>query len=439
MIILLPASRPKWKGQEEYLKHKGEKTVKRRVVVTGLGIISPLGIGVKENWEALCEGRSGIGPITKFDTTDFETKIAGEVKNFDPTSFVDKKEARKMDPFIHYALASSLMAIEDSRLKIDKSNAERVGVLVGAGLGGLTTIEKFHTILLKEGPKKVSPFFIPMLIVNLAPGQISIYLGAKGPNSSVVTACATGNHSIGEAFKIIQRGDADAMIAGGAESTITPMAISGFNAMKALSTRNDEPEKASRPFERNRDGFVIAEGAGILILEELHHALKRDAPIYAEIVGYACNSDAYHIAAPSPNGEGAARCMELALKDAGVAYDEIDYINAHGTSTPLNDLSETIAVKTVFKEHAKKLMVSSTKSMTGHLLGAAGGVEAVFTVLTIKEKIVPPTINYEVPDPECDLDYVPNVARKANVRLAMSNSFGFGGTNATLVFKEFNL
>jgi 3-oxoacyl-[acyl-carrier-protein] synthase II len=411
--------------------------VERRVVVTGLGIISPLGIGIKENWQALCEGRSGIGPITRFDTTEYETKIAGEVKNFDPTSFLDRKEARKMDPFIHYALAAGIMAMEDSHLKIDQSNAERVGVLVGAGLGGLTTIEKYHSILLKEGPKKISPFFIPMLIVNLAPGQISIFFGAKGPNSSVVTACATGNHSIGEAYKIIQRGDADAMIAGGAESTITPLAIGGFNAMKALSTRNEEPQKASRPFEKDRDGFVIAEGAGILILEELSHAVKRNATIHAEIIGYGCNADAYHIAAPSPNGEGAARCMEIALKAAGIPYSEVDYINAHGTSTPLNDLSETMAMKTVFKEHTKKLMVSSTKSMTGHLLGAAGGVEAVFTILTMKEGIVPPTINYEVPDPECDLDYVPNVARKAKVRVAMSNSFGFGGTNAALVFQEF--
>jgi 3-oxoacyl-[acyl-carrier-protein] synthase II len=411
--------------------------VERRVVVTGLGIISPLGIGIKENWQALCEGRSGIGPITRFDTTEYETKIAGEVKNFDPTSFLDRKEARKMDPFIHYALAAGIMAMEDSHLKIDQSNAERVGVLVGAGLGGLTTIEKYHSILLKEGPKKISPFFIPMLIVNLAPGQISIFFGAKGPNSSVVTACATGNHSIGEAYKIIQRGDADAMIAGGAESTITPLAIGGFNAMKALSTRNEEPQKASRPFEKDRDGFVIAEGAGILILEELSHAVKRNAMIHAEIIGYGCNADAYHIAAPSPNGEGAARCMEITLKAAGIPYTEVDYINAHGTSTPLNDLSETMAMKTVFKEHTKKLMVSSTKSMTGHLLGAAGGVEAVFTILTMKEGIVPPTINYEVPDPECDLDYVPNVARKAKVRVAMSNSFGFGGTNAALVFQEF--
>lgn len=409
----------------------------RRVVVTGLGVISPLGIGIKDNWQALCEGRSGIGPITRFDTTEYETKIAGEVKNFDPTSFLDRKEARKMDPFIHYALAAGIMAMEDSHLKIDQSNAERVGVLVGAGLGGLTTIEKYHSILLKEGPKKISPFFIPMLIVNLAPGQISIFFGAKGPNSSVVTACATGNHSIGEAYKIIQRGDADAMIAGGAESTITPLAIGGFNAMKALSTRNEEPQKASRPFEKDRDGFVIAEGAGILILEELSHAVKRNTMIHAEIIGYGCNADAYHIAAPSPNGEGAARCMEIALNDAGILCSEVDYINAHGTSTPLNDIAETMALKTVFKEQAKKLMVSSTKSMTGHLLGASGGVEAVFTILTIKEGIVPPTINYEVPDPECDLDYVPNVARKAKVRVAMSNSFGFGGTNATLVFKEF--
>ena len=409
----------------------------KRVVVTGMGIISPLGTGVEKNWEAICQSKSGIAPITRFDTSDFTSKIAGEVKDFNPEDYMDKKEIKKMDIFIQYALATGKMAIQDSQLEIDESNADRVGVLVGAGLGGLSTIEKYHSILLEKGPKKISPFFIPMLIVNLAPGQISIYFGARGPNSSVVTACATGNHSIGEAFKIIQRGDADAMIAGGAESVITPLAVGGFSSMKALSTRNDEPERASRPFEKDRDGFVIAEGTGVLILEDLKHALKRGANIHAEIVGFGCNGDAYHISAPSPNGIGAAKCMEISMRDAGINYDEIDYINAHGTSTPLNDMSETMAMKTVFKDRAKKIAVSSTKSMTGHLLGAAGGVEAVYSILAIKHGVIPPTINYETPDPECDLDYVPNTPREAKVRFAMSNSFGFGGTNATLIFKEF--
>jgi 3-oxoacyl-[acyl-carrier-protein] synthase II len=409
----------------------------KRVVVTGMGIISPLGTGVEKNWEAICQSKSGIAPITKFDTSDFVSKIAGEVKDFNPEDYMDKKEVKKMDIFIQYALASGKMAIQDSQLEIDESNADRVGVLVGAGIGGLSTIEKYHSILLEKGPKKISPFFIPMLIVNLAPGQISIYFGARGPNSSVVTACATGNHSIGEAFKIIQRGDADAMIAGGAESVITPLAVGGFSSMKALSTRNDEPERASRPFEKDRDGFVIAEGTGVLILEDLKHALKRGANIHAEIVGFGCNGDAYHISAPSPNGIGAAKCMEISMRDAGINYDEIDYINAHGTSTPLNDMAETMAMKTVFKDHAKKIAVSSTKSMTGHLLGAAGGVEAVYSILAIKHGVIPPTINYETPDPECDLDYVPNTPREAKVGFAMSNSFGFGGTNATLIFKEF--
>jgi len=409
----------------------------KRVVVTGMGIISPLGTGVEKNWEAICQSKSGIAPITRFDTSDFTSKIAGEVKDFNPEDYMDKKEIKKMDIFIQYALATGKMAIQDSQLEIDESNADRVGVLVGAGLGGLSTIEKYHSILLEKGPKKISPFFIPMLIVNLAPGQISIYFGARGPNSSVVTACATGNHSIGEAFKIIQRGDADAMIAGGAESVITPLAVGGFSSMKALSTRNDEPERASRPFEKDRDGFVIAEGTGVLILEDLKHALKRGANIHAEIVGFGCNGDAYHISAPSPNGIGAAKCMEISMRDAGINYDEIDYINAHGTSTPLNDMSETMAMKTVFKDRAKKIAVSSTKSMTGHLLGAAGGVEAVYSILAIKHGVIPPTINYETPDPECDLDYVPNTPREAKVGFAMSNSFGFGGTNATLIFKEF--
>jgi 3-oxoacyl-[acyl-carrier-protein] synthase II len=411
----------------------------KRVVITGLGVVSPLGIGIDENWDALQNGRSGIGLITRFDTTDFPAKIAGEVKNFNPEDYIeDKKEIKKMDTFLHYALAAGTMAVKSSGLAITDANAERIGVLVGAGLGGLATIEKYHEIYLKGGPKKISPFFVPMLIINLAPGQISMYFGCKGPNSSMVTACATGNHSIGEAFKIIQRGDADAMIAGGVESTITPMAVGGFSSMKALSaTHNDEPTKASRPFERDRDGFVIAEGAGILMLEELEHAKKRGAVIHAEIVGFGCNADAYHITAPSPGGEGAARCMNLALKDAGITADQLDYINAHGTSTPANDLAETQAMKTVLKDHAKKVAVSSTKSMTGHLLGAAGGVEATFSVLAIKHGVMPPTINYENPDPECDLDYVPNVARQKPLRYVMSNSFGFGGTNATLVFKKF--
>ena len=409
----------------------------KRVVVTGLGMVSPLGIGVNENWEAICQGKSGIGPVTRFDITDFPSKIAGEVKGFNPEDFIDKKETKKMDIFIHYALASGMMALKDSGLIIDESNADRVGVLVGAGLGGLSTIERYHSVLLEHGPKKISPFFIPMLIVNLAPGQISIYFGARGPNSSVVTACATGNHSIGEACRIIQRGDADVMIAGGAESTITPLAIGGFCSMRALSTRNEEPQRASRPFDKDRDGFVIAEGAGLLILEELEHAERRGAHIYAEIIGFGCNADAYHISAPSPNGMGAAKCMEIALKDARINYDEVDYVNAHGTSTPLNDLSETMAMKTVFRDHARKIAVSSTKSMTGHLLGAAGGVEAIYSVLAISRGVIPPTINYETPDPECDLDYVPNTPREATVRVVMSNSFGFGGTNATLIFREF--
>lgn len=411
--------------------------MKRRVVVTGMGIVSPLGIGLENNWAAICQGRSGIGPITKFDTSEYPCKIAGEVKNFDPDAYIDKKDQKKMDIFIQFALAAGTMAIKQSGLVIDESTADRVGVLVGSGLGGLSTIEKYHTMLLKNGPKKVSPFFVPMLIVNLAPGQISIYFGCRGPNSSVVTACATGNHSIGEAFRIIQRGDADAMIAGGVESTITPLAVAGFCALKALSTRNDEPQKASRPFEKNRDGFVMSEGAGILVLEDLEKAQQRNASIFAEIVGFGCNADAYHITAPSPNGEGAAKCMQLTLDDAGLKPEDIDYINAHGTSTPMNDLSETMAMKTVFRDHINNLPVSSTKSMTGHLLGASGGVEAIFSLLAIRDSIIPPTINYEEPDPECDLDYVPNVARKKEVRIVMSNSFGFGGTNATLIFKRF--
>jgi len=411
--------------------------LKRRVVVTGMGMVSPLGTGVEKTWQALIQGKSAVARITKFDPTGFDTQIAAEVKDFVPENFIDKKELKRMDIFIQYAMGAAAMALEDSQLKITPANADRVGVVVGAGLGGLTTIESFHKVLLEKGPSRISPFFIPMLIVNEAPGQISMRFGAKGPNTSVVTACATGNHNIGDAWRIIQREDADAVIAGGVEATITPLAVSGFNAMKALSTRNQEPEKASRPFDKDRDGFVIGEGCGILILEELNQALKRGAKIHAEIIGYGLTGDAYHITAPSPDGEGAARCMAMALKDAGISPAEIDYINAHGTSTYYNDIYETMAVKTVFKEHAKKIPISSTKSMIGHLLGGAGGVESIFTILTISRGIIPPTINYQTPDPECDLDYVPNVARKAEVRIALCNSFGFGGTNAVLVFKKF--
>ena len=411
--------------------------MKRRVVITGMGMVSPLGTGVEKTWQALIQGKSAVARITKFDPTGFDTQFAAEVKDFVPENFIDKKELRRMDIFIQYAMASAAMALEDSQLKITPANADRVGVVVGAGLGGLTTIESFHKVLLEKGPSRVSPFFIPMLIVNEAPGQISMRFGAKGPNTSVVTACATGNHNIGDAWRIIQREDADAVIAGGVEATITPLAVSGFNAMKALSTRNQEPEKASRPFDKDRDGFVIGEGCGIVILEELSQALKRGAKIYAEIIGYGLTGDAYHITAPSPDGEGAARCMAMALKNAGIAPAEIDYINAHGTSTYYNDIYETMAVKTVFKEHAKKLAISSTKSMIGHLLGGAGGVESIFTILTISRGIIPPTINYQTPDPKCDLDYVPNVARKVEVRIALCNSFGFGGTNAVLAFKKF--
>jgi len=407
------------------------------VVVTGMGMVSPLGTGVDKTWQALIQGKSGVARITKFDPTGFDTQIAAEVKDFVPENFMDKKELRRTDIFIQYAMASATLALEDSQLKITPANADRVGVVVGAGLGGLTTIEAYHRVLLEKGPSRISPFFIPMLIVNEAPGQISMRFGAKGPNTSVVTACATGNHNIGDAWRIIERGDADAVIAGGVEATITPLAVSGFNAMKALSTRNQEPEKASRPFDKNRDGFVIGEGSGIIILEELQQALDRGAKIYAEIIGYGLTGDAYHITAPAPEGEGAARCMAMTLKSAGIQPEEVDYINAHGTSTEYNDLYETMAIKTVFKEHAKKLAISSTKSMIGHLLGGAGGVEAIFTILTICQGIIPPTINYETPDPGCDLDYVPNIARKTEVRVALSNSFGFGGTNAVLAFKKF--
>ena len=410
----------------------------RRVVVTGLGMVTPLGIGVEKTWEAICRGESGIGHITKFDTADFPTKIAGEVKDFNPSDYIDKKEIKKMDIFIHYALAGAIMAVDDSGLKITDENADMVGVLVGAGLGGLPSIEKYYDIYLKEGVRRISPFFIPMLIANLASGQISIRFGAKGPNSCVVTACATGTNAIGDAYKIIQRGDADVMIAGGTESVITPLGIGGFCAARALSTRNDEPKRASRPFDKNRDGFVMGEGSGILILEEMESALKRGAKIYCEIVGYGMSADAFHITSPPPGGDGAIRCMKMALKSSGISPTEVDYINAHATSTFADSL-ETQAIKTIFNDHAYKLSVSSTKSMTGHLLGAAGGVEAIFSILAIDRGIIPPTINYETKDPECDLDYVPNTARKSDVNVAMSNSFGFGGTNATIIFKRYSV
>ncbi len=411
--------------------------MRRRVVVTGMGLVIPIGIGVKTAWKNVCEGKSGIGPLTRFDTNGFETKIAGEVKDFNPELYIDKKEIKKMDLFIQYSLAATKEALEDAQLAITAETSERIGVIVGTGLGGLPSIERYHKILLEKGPGRISPFFIPMLIANLASGHIAIQFGAKGPNTCVVTACATGGHCIGDAFRAIVYGDAEAMIAGGTEANITPLTIGGFNAMKALSTRNDEPEKACRPFEKNRDGFVVAEGAGILILEELQFALKRKAKIYGELIGYGYTGDAYHITAPSPDGDGAVRCMKMAIKDAGLKPEDIDYINAHGTSTPLNDLTETVAIKKVFGDHAKKVPISATKSMTGHLLGAAGSTEAIFTILAIRDEIMPPTINYEEPDPQCDLDYVPNVARRKPIKVAMSNAFGFGGTNATLVLKKF--
>lgn len=411
---------------------------KRRVVVTGLGMISPVGLDVQSSWQAIIQGKSGVGYITHFDPKDCPVKIAAEVKGFDPTKYIEPREAKKMDRFIHFAIAATEMAIVDSNLKITPENSERIGIVIGSGMGGLPVIEYYHQVLLERGWKRVSPFFIPMVIINLAAGQISIKYGIKGPNLAVTTACATGNHSIGEAFRMIQYGDADVVIAGGTEAVITPMAIAGFAIMRALSTRNEEPEKASRPFDVDRDGFVIGEGSGILILEELEHALKRGAKIYAELVGYGMSSDAYHITAPSPAGEGGARCMKMALKDAGISPEQIDYINAHGTSTKQGDELETQAIKTIFGEHAYKLCVSSTKSMTGHLLGAAGGVEAIFTILSIYEGIVPPTINLDNPDPQCDLDYVPYKARKKEIKYAMTNSFGFGGTNASLIFKKFD-
>jgi 3-oxoacyl-[acyl-carrier-protein] synthase II len=409
----------------------------RRVVVTGLGALTPLGNTTDEFWAALLQGRSGIGPITKFDTTGYPTRIAGEIRNFDPLKYVDKKEARRLDPYLQYAMACSCMAVDDAGLDTGKVESERFGVLIGSGIGGITTLLEGEHVRMEKGFDRVSPFVIPMLIVNMAAGLVSMRFAAKGPNSSVVTACATGNHAIGDAYRLLQRGDADVMIAGGAEAMIVPLTIAGFCAMKAMSTRNDEPEKASRPFDADRDGFVCSEGGGILVLETLEHAAHRDARIYAEIIGYGMSGDAHHMTAPDPEGDGAARAMRAALRDAALTPTEVGYINAHGTSTPYNDKFETLAIKRVFGEHAARLAVSSTKSMTGHLLGAAGGIEAIASVLALHHGIVPPTINYETPDPDCDLDYVPNQARKQDVDVALSNAFGFGGTNATLAFRKY--
>lgn len=404
--------------------------------MTGVGLVTPLGIGVEKTWQALCAGQSGVDRISRFDARDFPVQISAEVKGFDPAMFIDKKDVKKMDTFIHYAIAAALMSMEDARYKVGPENADRVGVYVGSGIGGLQAIEEWHKVLLEKGPRRITPFFIPMTIINLASGQIAIKIGAKGPNSCAVTACATGNNCIGDAFKIIQRGDADAMIAGGAEAAITPLGVAGFAASRALSTRNDQPQRASRPFDLERDGFVLGEGAGVVWLEEIESARKRGARIYAEIVGYGMTADAYHITSPPDDGAGAAQCIKIALSDAGLSPRDVDYVNAHATST-YADKIETLALKRVFGEHARKLAISSTKSMTGHLLGAAGGVEAVFSVLAIEKGVLPPTINYEHPDPDCDLDYVPNKARKTPVRTVLSNSFGFGGTNACLIFKKY--
>lgn len=409
----------------------------RRVVISGLGVISPIGNDLSTFWNNLIAGTSGVGPVTQFDASDYPTRIAAEVKNFDPLDYMDKKEARRMDRFVQFAVAAARQALEHAGLDMNQVDVDRVGVYIGSGIGGLATWEEQYQVLLNRGPNRVSPFFIPMMISNMAAGQVSIMTGAKGPNSTSVSACASGTNSIGDAFRIIQYGDADVMIAGGTEATIRPLAFAGFCAARAMSTHNDEPQKASRPFDKDRDGFVMGEGAGILILEELEHAKRRGANIIAEIVGYGMSGDAYHLTAPAPEGEGAARAMARAIQDAGLKPEDIDYINAHGTSTDLNDKFETMAIKKTFGEHAYKLAISSNKSMIGHLLGAAGGVEAVATAMTLKEQIIPPTINYETPDPECDLDYVPNEARRARVRAALSNSLGFGGHNATIALKAY--
>lgn len=412
--------------------------MKRRIVVTGMGAVTPLGIGVEKSWQSLCQGKSGVGVITRFDASDFRTRIAGEVKGFNPSDFIDRKLVRRGDRFIHFALAAARMAMEDSGLTINDSNTERVGVSVGTAMGGIESIEKNHELLIKGARRQISPFFIPSFLCNMATGQVAIEFGARGANMCSVTACASGTHAIGDAFRVIQHGEVDAMIAGGAEAAIRPLVFAGLEPVKVMTARNEEPEKASRPFDRERDGFVIGEGAGVVILEELEFALNRGAKIYGEVLGYGFNSDAYHITAPDPDGRGAAGCMRMALNDAGISIDMVDYINAHGTSTVLNDLSETRAIKSVFQGRSKQIPISSNKSMMGHMWAGAGVVEAIFSLLTINHSIIPPTINYETPDPECDLDYVPNVARKAEVKIALSNSFGFGSTNATLILGKFS-
>ncbi|MEA2114403.1 MAG: beta-ketoacyl-ACP synthase II [Thermodesulfobacteriota bacterium] len=411
--------------------------MKRRVVVTGVGLVTPLGTGTEKTWEGLLNGRSGIGPITRFDASAHASQIAAEVKDFEPSDWFEKKQAKTLDHFVQYGIAAAELAIQDSELTLTEELSERVGVITGCGMGGLPTIEEYHGVLMDRGPRRITPFFIPRVIPNMPSGHISMRFGAKGPNLSLSTACAAGTHAVGEAFRHIAFGDCDVAITGGTESVICPLAVGGFSSMKALSTRNDDPEHASRPFDLERDGFIIAEGAGMIVLEELEAAQARGAKIYAEMIGYGQSSDAYHIAAPPENGEGAVRCMVMALKNAKLNPEDIDYINAHGTSTPLNDRCETTAIKTVFGDHATRLAISSTKSMTGHMLGGAGGIESVFTALTLHHQCAPPTMNLENPDPACDLDYVPNTAREMNIRAAMSNSFGFGGTNGVIIMKRF--
>lgn len=412
--------------------------MEHRVVITGMGVVSPLGNDTKTFWESLLAGKSGIGPVTHFDASEYSTRIAAEVKQFDPLTYMEKKDARRMDRFTQFAVAAAQMALQDGAFDIKEHDPDRIGVYIGSGIGGLDTLEEQHKKLLEKGPRRVSPFFIPMLIANMASGQVSIATGAKGPNSAVVTACATGTHALGDAFRIIQRGEADAMIAGGAEATVGPLAFAGFCSMKAMSTRNDEPTKASRPFDKNRDGFVMGEGAGVLLLEELSHAEARGAHIYAEVIGYGMSGDAYHMTSPAPEGEGAKRAIVRAIKDSGLTPEAFGYVNAHGTSTDYNDPLETLAIKNAFGEHAYRMAISSTKSMTGHLLGAAGGIEAIATALALEQQIVPPTVNLDEPDPECDLDYVPKVARKLTFDAAISNSLGFGGHNATLALKKYD-
>ncbi len=411
-------------------------TKQRRIVLTGMGMVGPVGLTVKESWDNILAGKSGIAPITHFDVSDFSVRFGGSVHGFDVTNYISKKESRKMDPFIHYGIAAAKEAIEDSGLEVTEANADRIGVMVGSGIGGLSGIEKGRQTFDKSGPRKISPFFVPSNIINMISGNISIMYGMKGPNLAIVTACTTGTHNIGEAARIIERGDADAIVAGGAEMATSPTGLGGFAAARALSTRNDDPATASRPWDKDRDGFVLSDGAGVVMVEEYEHAKARGANIYAELSGFGMNGDAYHMTSPSEGGEGAAKCMELALKDAAINPGQIDYVNAHGTSTPAGDRAETMAAKRMFGDHAYKLAMSSTKSMTGHLLGAAGGIEAIFTALAIRDQVAPPTINYTTPDPDCDLDYVPNEARPMRIDVAISNSFGFGGTNGTLVLSK---